>query len=85
MILERGIKVDHSTINRRVIDYAPLLEIKFREKYKRPVNNSWRMDETYVKIKRKWHYFYRAVDKSGDTIDFMLSKKRNEKAATNFF
>jgi len=85
MMLERGIKVDHSTINRWVIHYAPLLEEKFRKNLKRKTGVSWRMDETYIKIKGVWHYLYRAVDKEGDTIDFMLSKKRDEAAATVFF
>ena len=85
MMLERGINVDHSTINRWVIHYAPLLEDEFRKNHKRKVGSSWRMDETYIKIKGGWHYLYRAVDKAGDTIDFMLSKKRNETAAKAFF
>jgi putative transposase len=85
MMLERNIKVDHTTINRWVIHYAPLLENEFRKNYKRPVGVSWRMDETYIKVKGVWHYLYRAVDKEGDTIDFMLSKKRDEAAARNFF
>ncbi len=85
MMLERNIKVDHSTINRWVIKYAPLLENEFRKNYKRSVGVSWRMDETYIKIKGVWHYLYRAVDKIGNTVDFMLSKKRDETAARNFF
>jgi len=85
MMLERGIHVDHSTINRWVIYYSPLLENEFRKNYKRKVGSSWRMDETYIKIKGIWHYFYRAIDKEGDTIDFMLSKKRDEAAAKAFF
>jgi putative transposase len=76
--------VDHSTINRWVIKYAPLLEHEFRKNYKRPVGVSWRMDETYIKIKGTWHYLYRAVDKDGDTIDFKLSKKRDETAVRHF-
>ncbi len=82
---ERGLSVDHSTINRWVIRYAPPLEDQFRKKYKREVNGSWRMDETYLKIKGEDVYLYRAVDKMGDTIDFMLSKKRDKKAAFQFF
>lgn len=73
-LLERGLKTDHSTLNRWVIDYSKLLEEKFRKKYKIPVGSSWRMDETYVKIKGEWNYLYRAVDKDRNTIDFMLSK-----------
>jgi putative transposase len=85
IMLERGINVDHSTINRWVIHYSPLLEEEFRKNHKRKVGTSWRMDETYIKIKGVWHYLYRAVDKEGDTIDFMLSKKRDEAAAKAFF
>jgi len=85
LALERGLKVDHSTINRWVIDYAPLLEESFRKRHKRPVGISWRMDETYIKVKGEWVYLYRAVDKEGKTIDFMLSEKRDEPAARGFF
>jgi putative transposase len=85
MMLERGIKVDHSTINRWVIEYAPLLEDEFRNQSKRKTGSSWRMDETYIKTNGKWCYFYRAVDKEGKTIDFMLSKNRNQTAANAFF
>ncbi len=85
MMLERGINVDHSTINRWVIHYSPLLENEFRKNHKRKVGGSWRMDETYIKIKGTWHYLYRAVDKEGGTIDFMLSKKRDENSAKAFF
>jgi putative transposase len=81
MMLERGTEVDHSTIQRWVVHYSPLLENEFRKNSKRKVGNSWRMDETYIKIKGVWHYLYRAVDKEGNTIDFMLSKKRDEPAA----
>lgn len=62
-MLERNIKVDHSTINRWVIQYAPLLENGFRKNYKKAVGMSWRMDETYINIKGVRHYLYRAVDK----------------------
>ena len=85
LMAERGVSVDHSTLNRWVIKYAPLLEAAFSKKHKKRVGASWRMDETYIKIKGVWHYLYRAVDKSGDTIDFMLSKKRDRKAAKRFF
>jgi len=85
LMLERGVEVDHSTLNRWVIHYAPLLENKFSKNYKRKVGNSWRMDETYIKVKGVWHYLYRAVDKDGDTVDFMLSKNRNLAAAKAFF
>ncbi|CDZ76819.1 Integrase core domain protein [Legionella massiliensis] len=85
LALERGLKVDHSTINLWVIEYAPLLEETFRKRYKRATGLSLRMDETYIKIKGQWMYLYRAVDKEGNTIDFMLSEKRDEAAARAFF
>ncbi len=84
MMGERGILVDHATLNRWVLYFAPLLEKKSRQ-YKRPVHRSWRMDETYIKIKGKWCYLYRAVDKLGKTIEFMVSKKRDAVAAKAFF
>jgi transposase-like protein len=84
MMKERGFNIDHATLNRWVLEYAPLLEKKAR-KYKLPVHRSWRMDETYIKIKGKWCYLYHAVDKHGKTIDFMVSKRRNAKAAKAFF
>ena len=84
LMSERGINIDHSTINRWVIKYSPELLEKFKSK-KKPVNKSWRMDETYVKIKSEWYYLYRAVDKFGNTIDFLLTKNRNKKAARKFF
>lgn len=85
IMLERGTSVDHSTLNRWVIHYAPLLENEFRKNKKKKVGSSWKMDETYIKIKGVWHYLYRAVDQEGDTIEFMLSKKRDESAAKAFF
>lgn len=82
---ERGLKVDHSTINRWVIHYAPQLEASFRKRCKRHVGVSWRMDDSYIKVKGKLAYLYRAVDKEGQTIDFMLSEKRDEPSARAFF
>ena len=81
---ERGVQVDHATLNRWVINYSPLISAEAK-KSKRTVATSWRMDETYIKVKGKWVYLYRAVDKFGDTIDFMLSEQRDEMAATAFF
>ena len=77
MMIERGIQVDHSTIMRWVHQYSPEIEKKIR-RHLRPTNDSWRVDETYIKVKGKWKYFYRAVDSNGNTIDFMLSAKRNQ-------
>jgi len=84
LMLERGFKVDHSTLNRWVIHYSPLLLNKFKSNKKR-VSKSWKMDETYIKIKGKWNYLYRAVDQFNNTIEFMLSKKRDKKSALKFF
>ena len=81
---ERGVYVDHSFINRWAIRFLPLLEKVFR-KLKRPVGGSWRMDETYIKIKGAWKYLYRAVDKESQTIDFLLTTKRDKAAALRFF
>jgi transposase-like protein len=66
-----------------VIKYAPLLEQQFRA-HKLPVGSSWRLDETYVKVKGSWKYLYRAVDKAGATVDFLLTAKRDRKAALRF-
>lgn len=83
MMEERGVSVDHSTLNRWVIKYAPEVENAFRRR-QCPVGRSWRMDETYVKIKGKWAYLYRAVDKEGQTIDFLLTPTRDRDAAEAF-
>src|SRR3989440_2722897 len=80
---ERGVAVDHATIQRWVVKYSPLLEEAFHRR-KRPVWVSWRMDETYIKIKGQWYYLYRAVDKTGQTIDFLLTEQRDEQAAKRF-
>ena len=78
-----GVEVDHATINRWVIKYSPQLEEAFHRR-KRPVWVSWRMDETYIKVKGQWCYLYRAVDKQGQTIDFLLTEHRDTEAALHF-
>ena len=83
MMEERGVRVDHSTVQRWVVKYTPQLEETFERK-KRSVGSSWRLDETYIKVKGQRKYLYRAVDKSGQTIDFMLTARRDEKAARRF-
>ena|SRR5208283_795721 len=83
MMIERGIQVDHSTIMISVHQYSPEIEKEVR-RYLSPTNDSWRVDETYVKVKGEWKYFYRAVDSTGNTVDFMLSEKRDRKAAKRF-
>ena len=80
---ERGVEVDHSTIQRWVVKYSPPLEEAFHRR-KQPVWVSWRMDETYLKIKGQWDYLYRAVDKHGQTIDFLLTEHRDKEAALRF-
>ena len=84
MMAERGVEVDHTTIMRWVHQYSPEIEKKIR-KHLRPTNDSWRVDETYIKVKGEWKYLYRAVDSDGNTIDFMLSAKRDRKAVKRFF
>ena len=84
MMEERGVFVDHSSINRWARRFLPLLEKVFRN-HNRPVGVSWRMDETYIKVKGAWKYLYRAVDKEGKTVDFLLTAKRDKAAAKRFF
>lgn len=81
---ERGFEVDHSTINRWVLAYAPVIEKRLRQ-FRRPHCGSARIDETYVKTRDKWRYLYRAVDKYGNLIDFLLTAKRDLNAAKRFF
>lgn len=84
MMLERGIQVAPSTICRWVQRYIPEFEKRW-DRFSRPVGSSWRMDETFVNVKGKWYYLYRAVDKQGRTVDFYLSKTRGIDSAKAFF
>ena len=84
MRVERGLSVDHTTIYRWVQRYAPELEKRCRSHLK-VCNDSWKVDETYIKIKKVWFYLYRAVDSEGNTIEFLLSPMRDAEAAKRFF
>ena len=81
---ERGVDVDHATMNRWVVKYSHLIAAQAQTK-KRPTAKSWRMDETYIKVKGKWMYHCRAVDRNGQTLDFLLSEQRDKPAARRFF
>lgn len=83
LMAERGLSVDHSTIARWVLRYAPELNKRIRRDTRLP-NRSWRVDETYVRVAGSWTYLYRAVDSTGETIDFLLSPKRDAIAAKHF-
>lgn len=80
---ERGLTVDHSTIARWVLRYAPVLNKRIRSEMRNP-NRSWRVDETYIRVAGRWTYLYRAVDSAGNTIDFLLSPYRDTIAAKDF-
>jgi len=84
MMLERGLQVDHTTIYRWVQRYAPELDKRCRPHLK-ATNDSWRVDETYIKVKKVWMYLYRAVDSDGNTLEFLLSPTRDAQAAKRFF
>jgi putative transposase len=79
-----GVSVNHATLNRWVVRYSPFIADEAKKR-KQSVAGSWRMDETYIKVKGQWTYLYRAIDKYGSTVDFMLSEHRDEVAATAFF
>ncbi|MPR11992.1 IS6 family transposase [Microvirga tunisiensis] len=83
MMAERGISVDHATIHRWVIRYSPELLKRFNSR-KRVVTSSWHIDETYIKVRGRWMYLYRAIDSNGDTIEFWFSERRNLTAAKQF-
>lgn len=84
MLEERGISVNRSTIYRWFVEYAPKLRRVFRRYQFINKDSSWQLDETYVKVKGKWQYLYRAINKQGQTIDFFLSPKRDKYAAYQF-
>ena len=80
---ERGLSMAHTTIMRWALRFVPVFEQHWR-KYARSVGRSWRVDETYIKVKGRWVYLYRAVSKAGQTVDFYLSEHRDVKAAKRF-
>lgn len=84
ILTDRGVVVDHATLSRWVVKFSPLVALEAHRR-KRPCAVSWRMDETYIKVRGKWMYLYRAVDRDGKTLDFMLSERRNTASATQFF
>jgi transposase, IS6 family len=83
LLAERELLVDHVTVWRWVQRYAPEMERRLRSRLK-PTTDSWRVDETYIRVKGKWRYLYRAVDSSGATLDFLLSAKQDAAAAKRF-
>ena len=83
MMAERGIEVDHATIHRWTVHYAPLLPGQFNRR-KRAVGRRWHVDETYIKVRGRRMYLYRAIDSSGDTVEFWFSERRNLAAAKRF-
>ncbi|PSJ20533.1 IS6-like element ISMpo1 family transposase, partial [Halomonas sp. ND22Bw] len=76
LFLERGMDVDHSTLNRWVLAYAPLIEKRLRQ-FRKPHCGSVRIDETYIKVRGEWRYLYRAIDKHGNPVDFLLTANRD--------
>ena len=83
MMAERGVFVDHATVHRWVLKIVPVLAKVFRGR-KRPVGKSWRMDETYINVRGRWRYLYRAVDRDGATVNILLTSRRDEAAARRF-
>lgn len=84
IMAERGVEIDHATLNRWVVKYSPQIATNAQAR-KKPTALSWRMDETYIKVRGKWTYLYRAVDRDGQPLDFMLSENRDTAAARRFF
>jgi putative transposase len=83
LMAERGVRVDNATVNRWVVKFSPVL-LRAARRHRRPVGGSWRMDETYVRVRGQWKYLYRAVDKQGGTVEFLLTAKRDTDAALGF-
>lgn len=84
MMAERGVSVDHATVHRWALKILPVMAAVFRTR-KRSVGGSWRVDETYILVDGQWKYLYRAVDRMGQTVDFLLTARRDEAAACRFF
>jgi len=84
LFLERGLEVDHSTLNRWVLAFAPLIEKRLRQ-FRKPHCGSVRIDETYIRVRGEWRYLYRAIDKHGNPVDFLLTANRDLGAAKRFF
>lgn len=84
MLADRGVSVNHTTVSRWTQRYTPEIEKRVRP-HLRMTNGSWRVDETYIKVKGRWTYLYRAIDSRGQTVDFLLSAKRDAAAARRFF
>jgi transposase-like protein len=83
MMAERGISVDPATIHRRVIRYSPELLERFNSR-EQAITGRWHVDETYIKVRGRWMYLYRAIDSNGDTVEFWFSERRNLTAAKRF-
>ena len=83
MMAERGPSIDHSTVHRWVVHFAPKLLERFNKR-KRSVTSKWHVDETYIKVRGQWMYLYRAIDSAGDTVEFLFSKNRDLLAAKRF-
>ena len=81
---ERGVNVDHATLNRWVVKYSPVI-VQFAKKKRKPTAPFWRIDDIYIKVKGRWCYYYRVIDQFGATLDFMLSTHRDAEETTRFF